>query len=77
MAKQSRADKALKMEVLNLRKLMDQRIERAYGASCSGVTIDIMDIGKVFEYGRIKIAQGEDDAALAASIRAYVNTLAK
>jgi hypothetical protein len=54
-------------------KAIDLRIEKAFGASCSGVPINIMDIGKVFNFGRIKINEGEDDASLAASIRAYVD----
>lgn len=33
-------------------KRIDQRIERAYYASCRGIQINVMDIGKVFEFGR-------------------------
>jgi hypothetical protein len=39
------------------------------------VQINVMDIGKVFTFGKLKIAEGEDDAALGASIRAFVETL--
>lgn len=59
------------------KKKIDLRIERAYGASCCGVQINILDIGKVFEYGRMQIAKGVDDAALASGIRAYVDTLVR
>jgi hypothetical protein len=58
-------------------KIAEKRVERAYYASCSGIQIDIMDIGKVFAFGQLKVAEGEDDAALAASIRAYVETIRK
>jgi len=58
-------------------KIADQRVERAYYRTCSGVQIDIMDIGKVFDFGRLKVAAGEDDNALGASIRAYVDTIRK
>jgi hypothetical protein len=33
------------------------------GANCTGVQINIMDIPKVFAFGRQKIAEGEDDQA--------------
>jgi hypothetical protein len=57
----------------NSRKQINRRIENAYRASCSGVPINIMDISKVFNFGRIKISEGVDDTSLAASIRAYVD----
>jgi len=56
-------------------KIADKRIEAAYYATCRGIAINIMEIGKVFDYGRLQIAQGVDDAALASAIRAYVETL--
>jgi len=56
---------------------IDKRVERAYYATCSGIAIDVMDIGKVFAFGRTKVLAGEDDAALGASIRAYVETIRK
>lgn len=57
-------------------KLIDKRIETAYRASCSGVAINIMDIGKVFAEGRKLIATGVDDAALGVGLRAFVDTIA-
>lgn len=56
-------------------KLTDARIEAAYRRSCSGVQIDIMKIGSVFEHGRKLIAGGHDDVALAAGLREFVDTL--
>lgn len=58
-------------------KINDKRIERLYYATCSGIQINIMDIGKVFAFGQKKITDepGVDDAALASSIRAYVETI--
>ena len=56
-------------------KIADKRIETAYYATCRGIQIDIMEIGKVFDYGRLQIAQGVDDAGLASAIRAYVETI--
>ena len=58
-------------------KIADKRVERAYYKTCSGIQIDIMDIGKIFEFARLKVAEGEDDAALGASIRAYVERIRK
>jgi hypothetical protein len=66
MAKQSKAE-----------KLIDQRIDRAYGLACSGIQVDIMDLGKIFEVGKVAIARGEDDACLGATLLAYVNTIRK
>lgn len=64
MAKQTKAD-----------KIAAGRIHSAYHRTCSNIQINIMDIGKIFAFGRTKIDAGEDDAALGASIRAYVETI--
>ena len=56
-------------------KIAERRVDAAYRATCSGIAINILDIPKVFAYGELKVAEGEDDAALGASIRAYVETL--
>jgi hypothetical protein len=33
-------------------KILDRRISEIFSRRCSGIAIDIMDIGKVFEAGR-------------------------
>lgn len=58
-------------------KQIDKRVERLYYASCSGVQINIMDIGKVFRAGREAIAIGGDDVAVTAAIVAFVATIRK
>lgn len=60
-----------------LQKQADKRVERLYYASCSGVQINIMDIGKVFRAGREAIALGGDDVAVTAAIVAFVATIRK
>lgn len=57
------------------RNRAEKRIEAAYGLACSGVQIDIMAIPRVFAEGHRLIAAGADNAALAAGLRAFVDTL--
>ena len=64
MARQSKQD-----------KLNDKRIEQAYYATCTGITIPMMSIPKVFAEGRKALAEGCDDATLRERIRAYVETI--
>ena len=57
-------------------KEIDRRIERAYGQSCEGLAINVMDIGRVFRVGREAIAAGADDAELQRRLRAFTETIA-
>ena len=41
-------------------KQIDKQIEAIYYANCSGIQINIMDIGKVFTAGRTAFAEGRD-----------------
>jgi hypothetical protein len=57
------------------KKQIDKKVEQAYYASCSGIQISIMDIGKVFAAGRASFEAGADDETLKADIRAFVETI--
>jgi hypothetical protein len=59
------------------KKATDKLVEAAYYATCSGIQIDIMDIGKVFKVGAAAVQRGERDEALGATVRAYVETIRK
>jgi len=58
-------------------KARDKQIDRAFNATCSGIQINVMDIGKVFKEGHRLLDAGADDAALNAGILAFVQTIAK
>lgn len=51
------------------------RISRAYSATCNGVQVNIMDIGKIFKVGQQSIDDGDDDDVLEAKIQTYVETI--
>ncbi len=53
-------------------KQIDKLVERAYYATCSGIQIDILNIGKVFEAGRKAYAEGRD---LNVAVREFVETI--
>ena len=59
------------------KKQIDKTVERAYYATCSGIQIDIMDIGKVFTFGRGLVEDGADEEILKTGIRAFVETIRK
>ena len=56
-------------------KLNEARVNRAYSTRCSGVQINVMDIGKVFKEGEKAIAEGADDQVLGDRIAAFVETI--
>ena len=58
-------------------KKADVAVDAAYKATCSGIQINMMDIGKVFAVGRASYFAGDDAATLGAKIRAYVETIRK
>ena len=57
------------------KNLNDARIQRLYSLRCSGIQINIMDIGKVFKVAEAGIAANMDDAQLGDVIHAYVNQI--
>lgn len=58
-------------------RLADRRVEEAYRRHCCGFQINIMDLAKVFAFGRRAVAQGQDDDELGASLRVYVHSISK
>ena len=59
----------------NDKKAMDLRIEKVYRERCSGVQVNMMDIGKIFFAGYDAIAEGVDDQELGNRIAAFVETI--
>jgi hypothetical protein len=48
---------------------IDKQIEQIYYRRCSGIQINIMDIGKVFAAGRAALAAGADvESAIVARV---------
>jgi hypothetical protein len=62
---------------LRLERAIDKRVERLYYKHCSGIQIDIMDIGKVFNIGRMVVAAQPQitDDDLAHAISSFVGTI--
>ncbi len=54
---------------------IDDRIQAIYRARCSGIQIDVMDIGKIFDKGYEVIATGANDQVLGDAIAAFVETI--
>jgi len=69
--------KTVKKRKTKAEKLAEKRIDAAYRATCSGIQINILDIPKVFDEGQKWLDANPNltDDALAAAIRAYVETI--
>lgn len=59
----------------NPNRKADFAVDTAYRATCSGIQINILDIGKVFDVGRASYHAGDDATTLATKIRAFVETI--
>jgi hypothetical protein len=57
------------------KKINENRIQAAYQAGCSGIQVNLMDIGKIFKVGETAIAEGADDAVLQQRIRTFVDSI--
>lgn len=67
--------KARKLSPKAAAALIDTRVSNAYNAECGGIQVNITDISRIFAAGRAAIERGEDDTALAKTIRAFVDTI--
>lgn len=57
-----------------LEKALDAEISRVYAQNCSGIQIDIFDIGKVFAVAKKAHSEGRD---MRAAIVNFVETIRK
>lgn len=58
-------------------KKIDQKIESIYRKRCSGIQINIMDIGKVFKVGKAAALAGMSDEQIENEIFAFVQKIRK
>lgn len=58
-------------------KKADAAIDAIYKATCSGIQINMLDIGKVFAVGRASFHAGDNSVLMAVKIRAFVETIRK
>jgi O-acetylhomoserine/O-acetylserine sulfhydrylase-like pyridoxal-dependent enzyme len=54
---------------------IDRKIEAIYYKHCARITIKVMDIGKVFEAGRVAALAGLSDEAITSAVLAKVAEL--
>lgn len=66
--KKARAEKKEKEKIYKL-------IDQAYNRTCCGITINIMDIGRVFKAGEAAYAAGARDAELDKAVFEFVQTI--
>lgn len=63
--------------VKSLRELDEKTIERIYYKRCSGLQVNVMDLGKIFEEGHRLIAAGVNTTQLEDGIYNFTKTIAK
>ena len=71
--------KRLKKEIRAAKKAdkaVEDRIAKAYRATCCGIQINILDIPKVFKYGERIIAEGASNEVLLEKIGVCVRSIA-
>ncbi len=51
------------------KKAIEARIDRAYGRSCSGVLVSVLDLGKIHAEGLRVVALGGSDEELERALR--------
>lgn len=65
------------MKQTKQQKIDAGRINAAYHATCSGIQIGILDMPRVVFAGQQAINSGATDEQLAATVRAFVETIRK
>ena len=58
-------------------KKLDDKIEELYRKRCSGIQINIMDIGSVFRVGKAAARAGKSDDAIGDEIATFVQSIRK
>ena len=56
---------------------MDKVVARCFYRYCAGLQVNVLDIGKVFAFGRLQLAKGVSGEALGKAMREYVGRLAE
>lgn len=56
-------------------KQINKMVEQSYYRSCHGIMVNVMDLDKVFRAGAAAVREGQRDAQLDASVRAFVDTI--
>ena len=58
-------------------KKIDKKVESLYYKRCSGIQINVMDIGAVFKVGKAAALAGKSDDAIGDEIFTFVQTIRK
>jgi hypothetical protein len=56
-------------------KRIDTLVGAAYHKACSGLVVNIMDLGKIMAEGRKLLAEGVTEERLCSGLRAFTETL--